>query len=146
MRDDADIIFIFGGTNDYSIGIAPFGTGEDKEDKTFVGGLRVLIEGLIKKYPDKQIVFMTPIRRDDRVGANNVNKTLSQYVSAIIKMCNKYGVPVLDAYNAPEMNLLTDKSNLIPDGLHPSAAGHEVMADWIYRQLQEKNIIQVVTP
>lgn len=147
MREDADIVFVFGGTNDYGVATsAPFGTWQDTEDTTFLGGLRVLIEGLIQKYPDKQIVFMTPIRRGDRNGVNGVRKTLSQYVSAIKAMCGEYGIPVLDAYSAPEMNLLVDKQLYIADGLHPSAAGHEVMGRWIYDQLQEKNVIQVVVP
>lgn len=146
MRDDADVVFVFGGTNDYGVGGAPFGTWQDRQDKTFLGGLRVLLEGLIEKYPGKQIVFMTPIRRGDRAGANGVGKTLSQYVTAIKMMCEEYGVPVLDAYSAKEMNLLTDREQLMADGLHPSAAGHEKMSEWIYKQLQEKKVIQVTIP
>ena len=146
MRDDADIIFVLGGTNDYGTGGAKFGNWKDREDTTFLGGLRVLIEGLIDKYPEKQIVFMTPIQRGDRAGANAQSRVLAQYVTAIKVMCSEYGIPVLDAYSAPEMNLLVDKDKYISDGLHPSEDGHEVMAKWIYEQLQEKQIIQFTKP
>ena len=136
MERDADVVFVFGGTNDYGVvQNAPFGTWSDTEDTTFLGGLRVLIEGLILQYPDTQIVFMTPIHRANDAKQNSVGKTLADYVDAIAEMCGEYGIPVLDAYHAEEMDLLRDTQQYIADGLHPSAAGHQVMADWIYPQL-----------
>ncbi|MGL4855243.1 MAG: SGNH/GDSL hydrolase family protein, partial [Lentisphaeria bacterium] len=84
----------------------------------------VLIEGLIKKYPKKQIVLMTSISRGDSIYANGAS-SLSQYANVISKRCNEYGIPVLDAYNAPEMNLLVSQEEYIADRLHPSAAGNE---------------------
>ena len=64
MQDNVDIVFVFGGTNDYGHGDAPFGKFEDRTMDTYCGALHYLMRGLIQKYPAAQIVFMTPLHRE----------------------------------------------------------------------------------
>ena len=48
MDDDADVIVVFGGTNDYGHGDAPFGTFSDRTPDTFCGAVHCLFRGLIE--------------------------------------------------------------------------------------------------
>ena len=47
MEDDADIIVVFGGTNDYGHGDAPLGDREDRNSDTFYGACHELYCKLI---------------------------------------------------------------------------------------------------
>lgn len=65
MDDDVDVVVVFGGTNDYGHGRAPFGSFDDRTGDTYYGAWHVLLRGLLKKYPDSQIVVMTPLHRTE---------------------------------------------------------------------------------
>ena len=135
MDDDADIIVVFGGTNDYGHGDAPLGTMEDRTPTTFYGACHLLIEGLMNKYPLATIVFMTPIHRDmgpdiDRIHPSRYNATLLDYSNIIKEVAQYYSVPVVDLFATagihPEIKI--NKEKLCPDGLHPNDAGNEIIA------------------
>ena len=55
LDEDADVVIVFGGVNDYGHGDAELGTFENKDPYTFFGGLRVLIESLQEKYGIKYL-------------------------------------------------------------------------------------------
>ena len=59
MSDDADVVFVFGGTNDYGHGDAPIGTPADRTPDTFYGACHYLMSGTINKFPEARIVIMT---------------------------------------------------------------------------------------
>ena len=61
MSDDADVVVIFGGTNDFGHGDAPLGEMSDRTPYTFYGACHTLFEGVINKYPKATIIVMTPI-------------------------------------------------------------------------------------
>lgn len=139
MDSDADVVVVFGGTNDYGHGDAPLGSFESHDVYTFYGALRTLCEKLIAKYPKAKIVFMTPTHRcaenkliNER-GIRNV-ATLSQYADIIKEVTKYYAIPVLDLYAVsgmqPEVEVL--KQTYMPDGLHPNDAGHEKIAKLLY--------------
>ncbi|MBQ8526075.1 MAG: SGNH/GDSL hydrolase family protein [Clostridia bacterium] len=48
MDDDADVVVVFGGTNDYGHGDAPIGGFSDRTPDTFYGACHYLFSGLIK--------------------------------------------------------------------------------------------------
>lgn len=136
MIPDADIVVVFGGTNDFGHGDAPFGEDTDRTEETFCGAYHVLLEKLIKRYPKAQIVVMTPLHRDseNELGVNEIGLprefTLEKYVDTIISISGYYGIPVLDLFRTsglqPAVPIL--KKNYMPDGLHPNDAGHEKLA------------------
>lgn len=140
MESKADVVVVFGGTNDYGHGDAPIGTPSDRTDSTFYGALHCLYLALLKKYPAAQIVVMTPLHREGEnnllndFGLRNVG-FLSDYVRIIKEVAAFYALPVLDMYSLsgiqPDVPLL--KERFAPDGLHPNDAGHER----IYRLLRE---------
>ena len=135
MDDDADVVVVFGGTNDYGHGDAPIGGFSDRTPDTFYGACHYLFSGLIKKYIDKEIVIMTPLHRIGEYKNTGSQKawgagTLKEYVNIIREVAEYYSLPVLDLYASsglqPEIKEIQE--NFIPDGLHPNDAGNAVIA------------------
>lgn len=125
MDNDADLIFILGGANDWSANI-PIGTINDVTNATFCGGLNVLLTGVLTKYPGKTIVLATPLHRyNDFLNLGMVN-----YVNAVIAAGSKFGIPVLDLYGTSGFYPQNDanKAAVMPDGTHPNEAGHIKLA------------------
>lgn len=131
MNDDADLITVFAGTNDWALTKKTLGKLGDKTNETFYGALDVTINGLINKYPLKTIALITPIPRESDNGVNSEGKTLQDYVNAIKEVANKYSVPCLDLYSKSNLypRNATCKTTFIPDGLHPNAEGHKHFTD-----------------
>lgn len=131
---DADVIVVFGGTNDFGHGDAPFGNFEDRTQDTFCGAMHVLCKALVEKYPYATIVFMTPLHRLGEYGEINElgipRKTLVEYVNMIRRVCEYYSIPVVDLYKnsgmQPEIPCIQEI--YMPDGLHPSNAGAKKIA------------------
>lgn len=131
MDDDADLIVIFGGTNDYGHGIAPIGAMSDQTENTYCGAWNVLLRGLIEKYPTATIVMMTPVHRDNEHLKNEATGCyLSEYVALAKEAAQRYGIPTLDLYATGGIcpDVAANKEAYCPDGLHPNDAGHALMA------------------
>lgn len=145
MESNADIIVVFGGTNDFGHGDAPFGTDADKTDKTFCGAVKVLYHKLLSRFPNALILILTPMHRcgeDNVLGEGNKKvpgKPLKAYVEQIRKTASAFGLPILDLYNEPALDPNDDavRKHCIPDGLHPNGAGHEIIANKILAFLLE---------
>ena len=134
MEDDADIVVVFGGTNDYGHGVAPIGKFEDRTDDTFYGALHVLYTSLIEKYPGKPIIVMTPLHRtgeEEVHEKHGVKTTLKTYVEIIREVAQYYSLPVCDlfAMSGLQPNLPVINEMFFTDGLHPNTKGHEYLAD-----------------
>ncbi len=134
MTDSADVICVFGGTNDFGHGDAPMGELGDTTPDTFYGALYVLSENLKSRYPEAKIVFFTPLHRE---GENISSKradgewTLFDYVKAIRENAANFSFSVLDLWDKIAINP-TDtkqKTEFMPDGLHPNDKGHKILFD-----------------
>ena len=139
MDSNADAVVVLGGTNDFGHGDAPFGQMNDRTAETFYGALHVTCLSLIKKYPEAQLVFMTPLHRaDENMIINSYGyrcaARLIDYVDAILEVAGYYSIPVLDLYRIsgiqPAVPVL--RAKYAPDGLHPNENGHML----IYRKLR----------
>lgn len=125
----ADLVVVFGGTNDYGHGDAPMGAFFDRSEYTFYGALHSLINKLANKFPEARIVFMTPLHRDNEAEPFNSHgirvQPLRDYVNAMREVCEYYSVPVLDLYSNSGMQpaIKIHKELFMPDGLHPSDKG-----------------------
>lgn len=134
----ADAVVVFGGTNDYGHGDAPFGTREDATPATYMGAVRFLMNFLTTEFAGKPIVFLTPARRngDEDVytlhqAGNSHARPLLPYVDAIHEIAAEYeNVHVLDLYRKMGVNpnLAEHRDTYAPDGLHFNAAGHAIIA------------------
>ena len=143
MDNDADIVVVFGGTNDFGHGDAPIGTMSDRTPYTFYGALHCLYTALTEKYPDVPVVILTPLHRLNEDSPKGDNKpapvgTLKEYVNIIREVAEYYSFPVLDLYKEsglqPKVPVIQQK--YIPDGLHPNDAGNEILAHKIARFLE----------
>lgn len=130
MDGDADIVVVFGGTNDYGHGDAPLGNFESRDPYTFYGAMHTLCTDLLNKYPKAEIVFMTPLHRLEEhrdineIGIRN-QCPLSRYVEIIKEVTAYYALPTLDLYTASGMqpDVKVIRETYMPDGLHPNDAG-----------------------
>ena len=139
MDPDADVVVIFGGTNDYGHGDAPLGNMTSRRDDTFYGALHNLYTKILLKYPEARVVVMTPIhcrfehQTVNGLGTRNVG-SLEDYVNIIKEVAAYYAIPVLDLYTLsgiqPQEEFLRER--YAPDGLHKNDAGQER----IYRLLR----------
>lgn len=126
MREDADLVLVFGGTNDYGHGDAPFGAMEDRTPETFCGACHILFRGLIEKYPRSQIVILTPLQRlGGTAPSSHTGLPLLAYVDAIREIAAFYSLPVLDLYREAGIcpDIAVHRELYCPDGLHPNDDG-----------------------
>ncbi len=145
MDDDADLVVLFGGTNDYGHGNAPLGGMSDREPVTFYGACHYLMNGLINKYPEARIVVMTPLHReneDDLRGEHGRKPQevapLSRYVEIIREVAEYYSLPVIDLWAnlGLQPNVPIIKEKYCCDGLHPNNAGHRRIAEYVGKCLE----------
>lgn len=148
MTDDADIVFVKGGTNDFANTSAPIGDYNSRALDTYRGALRNLMEGLIEKYPDKHIVFLSVIRRCDGIdykSQNSSGSVLGDFAAATEALAREYGIDSLDIYNPEQLDFTGADAikELMPDRLHPSGIGHKILANYIIEKLTEKGVVYV---
>ena len=143
MDNDADIVVVFGGTNDFGHGDAPIGTMSDRTPYTFYGALHCLYTALTEKYPDVPVVILTPLHRLNEDSPKGDNKpapvgTLKEYVNIIREVAEYYSLPVLDLFKEsglqPKIPVIQQK--YVPDGLHPNDDGNAILAHKIARFLE----------
>ncbi len=129
MDPDADLVVVFGGTNDFGHGDAPFGTPDDRTVDTFCGACHVLMRSLVEKFPAATVVFMTPLHR--AVEQNPAKPCLAAYVHAIKETAEVYGIPVFDLYANAGINpqIPAQRELYAADGLHPTVAGAARIAE-----------------
>ena len=154
VASDSDIIFIFGGTNDFYYN-KPLGewytlSGTtrtlNKDMTTFRGALATICDGLITKFPTKQIILMTPIHRDrlrnqqTDLEANASGLYLDDYVECVKEAGKIFGIPVIDLNGESGLYPMnTENANAYfhaDDKLHPNANGHLKIAKVIQGKLR----------
>jgi lysophospholipase L1-like esterase len=138
MTPDAEVIVVFGGTNDFGYGDAPLGTMTDRTDETFCGAYHLLIEKLIHRYPDGRILILTPTHRLGEEDTARNGHDLRDYVLAIRRIAEHYGLPVVDLFAHCPIQPAVEihRVKYMPDGLHPNEAGHELIAQLVLTALR----------
>ena len=134
-----DVIVVFGGTNDYGHGNAPFGTEGDRQPDTFCGAVNFLMQYLKGRYPKSRVVFVTPMKRwGGNVPSNATGHNLAEYADVIVRAGQRNGVPVLDLYNELPIDpdIEEDRHEYTIDGLHPNDRGHAMIAEELRRFLE----------
>ena len=140
MDKDADVVIVFGGTNDYGHGDAEMGSFADKTPDTFCGALGWLFGYLKAEYPKAKIVILTPLHRrnENNLRGDGSKKkdfyTLLEYVENIRLAAKNCGFNLLDLYSEAGMDpaLGNDDATYFTDGLHPNDLGHEIIAKLVF--------------
>ena len=145
MSNNGDVIIVFGGVNDWVTGRA-LGTMSSTDTYTFYGAMKSLCDGLIDKYPNKQIVFFTSPQNDyvyrkasipednqyynNVDGYNRLGLKLEDYTKAMKEVCDVYGIPCdrLDTKCWYGLSGQLQDGTISSDGLHPNANGHKIIA------------------
>lgn len=133
MDNDADIITVLGGTNDWGNNTIIDNPANKYDATTIIGAIRTIIEGMIIKYPGKYIIWGTPTHRDNEshpTGVNANGDSMSDVANAIKKVCRDYSIPCIDFYSEVGINKFNMNTNgsLMPDRIHPADAGYKRMA------------------
>lgn len=137
MGSNPDIITIWGGVNDFGFDFGSYGGVElgdykDKTPLTFIGGMKLLMTGVTKKYPLARIGFIitTPISVQRGMNSKNAKGYyLSDYCGVCREICEKHSIPYLDllkqsGFNEGNIDIMTSNSlGTVSDGLHPSKIG-----------------------
>ncbi len=153
MDKTADLVIVFGGTNDFWFGDCPIGNRTDTNASTFYGALNTMIPYLKNAYPNADIVFLTPYQQSKDADETHTYKrsthgnfgtgTLSQYRAAMLDRCEYYNVPVLDLYADFELNTVDNREalekygNYLCDGCHLNDAGYNLLARKIYQFIMQ---------
>ena len=137
LSDDCDYIILEGGFNDsWYQGGNPIGEysadfGEPTADGTFYGNLNYLLYNALVKFHGKKMCFVIVHQSK----ANYSVASDSEYYRATVKLCNKWGIPIVDlnkecppfgmvSTSNPLYNNYTSLNGEYPDGVHPNEAGY----------------------
>ena len=124
LDSDADMVVVFGGTNDHGHGDAPIGQATDRTPDTFIGACHSLYVALKEKF-SCPIVVLTPLHREVETREDGIE--LKDYVNLIKAIALQYGLPVLDLYEKSAIHPAA-LAALTVDGLHPNDEGHAILA------------------
>lgn len=149
MPKDADLVFVFGGTNDFGHGDAPLGKESDKEDTTFYGSLYVLFTDLCKTYGKDKIKIILPLPRYDQNSTKGEffaskpagSPVLKDYNDAIKNMAKVFEIELLDF--SDNFGIITESGRdanpyISNDGLHPNQRGHALLAELLINFLKRR--------
>ena len=149
----SDIITVFGGVNDWGQpNPTPLGTISDTSNDTFYGALDILCSGLLSTFPKSTILFLTPLGNKGFSPGyfyeeeNSLGLTIYDYADAMLAVCGKYKIPVIDTCRNSLLNpyISEIKSECFVDGLHLNAHGHEILSFLIEDELTKRYIPTIV--
>ena len=150
LPEAGDIILVLGGVNDFQHDV-PLGNLGDADEHTFYGALDKLLVKLLAKYPQKKLIFMTPMKNrfqhptkhyPDSFTANRQGLKQVDYVEAIRTACDYYSVPVFDLYRESGISPFHEVQAklFMPDCLHYNEAGYERLAQRIAEYLKNSEL------
>jgi lysophospholipase L1-like esterase len=137
MSDNADIVTVFGGINDYAwSGGTPVGTFGSTDTNTMYGAMDALCKGLIQKYPTKKLGFILPYGFNEYKGSG----TWKPYEDAMIMVLEYYAIPYLNLRKDSLLNANIDFINTTyfknADKTHPNTKGSAIIARKIFEFLK----------
>lgn len=153
LPDSCDLVIINAGVNDFiqwkELGTIDLGLSDDTK---IYSAIQIVLYNLIEKYPGVPIIWGTPCHfksnsteykdlyyneEGDTLVQVKYSCTLEQIRNAIIECCGLFGVKVADFYAESNIYPLIESNNTLytNDGLHPSVAGANKLAEIIKKCL-----------
>lgn len=121
---DPDILFLYGGVNDYASDFNP------PSLEKFSQAYKALVSNLKALYPRALIVIMTPLMMFENPETRNAaGVSLVEIRNLICETAKSEGLICIDLF-------LLDPSLILTEDLHPSAVGMKRMSDFIRNKLR----------
>ncbi len=116
-----DVVFVCAGTNDYAF---------DIDEAAFTAAFSHVIERL--KANNTEVVVCTPVIRTNRIHANSKGLTLADFARIETEIAQNYALQVIDLFS---LTNTSDFTATMPDGLHPTQAGHNIIAELVLKEI-----------
>lgn len=125
MDNDADIVIVHAGTNDYSAQV-PLGDPTSTDITTFNGALNTIMDGLRQKYPASLVIFSGILHR---FNDSALTIPASSYRAAMEERCLAKHFVYYDGYRWTGFNFGAAYYDhiLSDDGLHPNKLGAAIL-------------------
>ncbi len=142
LDKNADLVILFGGTNDYGHGTAGMGNFDEITPYTFCGALSGIYKNICELMPNAKFAIITPCHRrveeEPRLKDDGNYYTLKDYIEKIREFASENNIPTLDLFAHDEFYYKVPgfTAKYMPDGLHPNDNGHIWIADRICEFLQ----------
>lgn len=130
-----DYVIIQGGVNDVmnKMPLGTYGTSYDInsfDDTTFTGALETAFAYASEKWPNAHIGYIVTFQNRRADGSK---ENTDPYYTAARAICQKWNVPYLDLNGETVKKALkvdvSDDTAYISDGIHPTAAGYELLTN-----------------
>jgi len=149
LNSNNNIVIVGGGVNDYWNNV-PLGEYnsipvKNPDKTTFYGALESIAQTLLNKFTTSKLFFIVYHNINDIFWTNNsLNLTYTDYYNAIIKVMNKYGIPVIDIHKEGRFNtyieLYKNTYTKNQDGVHPNELGYQTFYNDIIVQSITSNL------
>lgn len=135
VPQDAELVIVFGGTNDYWHKKVHIGSADSTDSKTYVGALRYILNWLRTERPQAQLLFVFP--PDQTYGGKPSSTdfgygTLDDFRAAFLNFCQSEQVHWLDLGKTE-----FDAAQHSSDGVHPTATGHQIIAQAVFDRMKQ---------
>ena len=149
MPKEADVVFVFGGINDFQHGDAMFGDLNSQDPYTFCGGVRCLLDYLVAIYGKEKLCVVLPPhlyqesgRKCKGVSGIEQGADYGVYIRLLEAITTEYAIDIIDLYRQGYPKPMSDAGDTYTtDGIHPTDAGHKLIAEKICKYLEERKQI-----
>ena len=143
LNSNNNIVIVGGGVNDYWNNV-PLGEYNsilvnNPDTTNFYGALESIAQTLLNKFTTSKLFFIVYHNINDIFWTNNsLDLTYTDYYNAIVKVMNKYGIPVIDIHKKGRFNtyieLYKNTYTQNKDGVHPNELGYQTFYNDIILQ------------
>ncbi len=102
-KGDADIILLEGGRNDRSKEV-PIGDLDSRDSKTFMGCINIMLDGMLKTYPNALIILVTPWNHTGKVASTGLSNV--DYANAMRSLAEHRNDKRIVCLYAADQNLV----------------------------------------
>ena len=139
MDPDLDMIFVFGGINDYADANSVLGTSASTDNTEFYGAINEVFTGLKTDYPAAKIYVVTPFKSyNDEVANPSSGGDLEDYVNILIEATNTYEFNLIDLFNWWPIDLGIAEDRLAyssGDGIHLNKEGSILLYEFLKERI-----------